>query len=94
MTDEICLNYPQIDSTNYTTTYRFDLPPKGHLEASAQSTNEQSQSHTSMGMVQTNINHSNYKKSYFTSSRGSHFELQIQNSLDKEKGHSKHDGNS
>ena len=96
VTDGIFVNCPQTDSTHYIASYRSDLPPTDHLEARARSTNEQSQSNnsnSSMGMVQTNINHSNSKNSYFTSSKGSDFELQIQKSLVKEKGHSNHDEN-
>ena len=96
VTDGIFVNCPQTDSTHYIPNYRSDLPPTDHLEGRARSTNEQSQSNnsnSSMGMVQTNINHSNSKNSYFTSSKGSDFELQIQKSLVKEKGHSNHDEN-
>lgn len=36
---------------------------------------------------------SNFKKSHYTSSKGSDFELHTQNSLDKEKKHTDHNEN-
>ena len=66
------------------------LHQTNHHKIMAQSTNEKSQSHSSnsnMGIVQTKINHTIAKKSYFRSSKGSNYESLRKASHDIEMGH-------